>query len=93
MDFLNLIENRYSCRNFLEKKVEKEKVNKILQCGRIAPTACNMQPQRIFVLDEKEILEKLSSVANIYNAPLALVVCGDKNNVWTRLLIKRQHWI
>lgn len=89
MDFLNLIENRYSCRNFLEKKVEKEKVNKILQCGRIAPTACNMQPQRIFVLDEKEILEKLSSVANIYNAPLALVVCGDKNNVWTRPFDKK----
>lgn len=29
-------------------------------------------------------MEKLSSVANIYNAPLALVICGDKNKVWTR---------
>lgn len=84
MDFLNLIKNRYSCRNFSEKEIEKEKIIKILECGRIAPTACNMQPQRILVLNEKNSLEKLSSVANIYNAPLALVICGDKNSVWTR---------
>ena len=82
MDFLNLIENRYSCRNFLKKEIEKEKINKILDCGRIAPTACNMQPQRILVLNKKDSLEKLSSAANIYNTPLALVICGDKNNVW-----------
>lgn len=89
MDFLNLIENRYSCRNFLKKEIEKEKINKILECGRIAPTACNMQPQRILVLNKKDSLEKLSSVANIYNAPLALIICGDKNNVWIRPFDKK----
>lgn len=89
MDFLNLIENRYSCRNFLKKEIEKEKINKILDCGRIAPTACNMQPQRILVLNKKDSLEKLSSAANIYNAPLALVICGDKNNVWIRPFDKK----
>lgn len=91
MDFLNLIENRYSCRNFLKKEIEKEKINKILDCGRIAPTACNMQPQRILVLNKKDSLEKLSSAANIYNAPLALVICGDKNNVWIRPFDKKIH--
>ena len=89
MDFLNLIENRYSCRNFLKKEIEKEKINKILDCGRIAPTACNMQPQRILVLNKKDSLEKLNSAANIYNAPLALVICGDKNNVWIRPFDKK----
>lgn len=89
MDFFNLIKNRYSCRNFSEKEIEKEKIIKILECGKIAPTACNMQPQRILVLNEKNSLEKLSSVANIYNAPLALVICGDKNSVWTRPFDKK----
>lgn len=89
MDFLNLIEKRYSCRNFLEKEIEKEKINKILECGRIAPTACNMQPQRIFVLNKKETLEKIKCAVNIYNAPLALIVCGDKNNVWVRPFDKK----
>ena len=91
MDFFNLIKNRYSCRNFSEKEIEKEKIIKILECGKIAPTACNMQPQRILVLNEKNSLEKLSSVANIYNAPLALVICGDKNSVWTRPFDKKKY--
>ena len=92
MDFLNLIENRYSCRNFLKKEIEKEKINKILECGRISPTACNMQPQRILVLNKKDSLEKLSSVANIYNAPLAIIVCADHNkNVWIRPFDKKIH--
>ena len=42
MDFFNLIKDIYSCRNFSEKEIEKEKIIKILECGRIAPTACNM---------------------------------------------------
>ncbi len=59
MDFLELIKNRYSCRSFSNKKVEKEKIDKILEAGRVAPTAMNIQPQRILVLQDKEKLEAL----------------------------------
>ena len=59
MDFLELTKNRFSCRSFSDRKVEKEKIDKILEAGRVAPTAMNIQPQRILVLQDKEKLEAL----------------------------------
>lgn len=84
MEFLNLAKKRYSVRKYVPKKVEKEKLDLILEAGRIAPTACNMQPQRILVLETAEGLAKLKKAAKIFDAPLALVICGDKNAVWVR---------
>ena len=59
MDFLELAKERYSCRSFLDKKVEMEKLEKVLEAGRLAPTGRNNQPQRILVLQDKQELEKL----------------------------------
>ena len=59
MDFLSLAKQRYSCREFSNKKVEKEKIEKILEVARLSPTAVNYQPQRILVLQDKEKLLKL----------------------------------
>ena len=39
MDFTPLIQNRYSCRSFSPAPVEQEKIDRILEAGRIAPTA------------------------------------------------------
>jgi len=44
MDFLELAKERYSVRKFCDKKVEKEKLDLILEVGRVAPTAVNYQP-------------------------------------------------
>lgn len=57
MDLLELLKKRYSVRKFEDKKVEKEKLDLILEAARVAPTACNFQPQRILVLDNEESLE------------------------------------
>ena len=85
MDFLELAKSRYSCRSFLDKEVENEKVLKILEAGRIAPTAVNYQPQRILVLQDKQELEKLSECTRYgWNAPLIMIVCYDKNISWKR---------
>ena len=53
MDFLELAKERYSCRMFSNKEVEREKLDLILEAGRLAPTGRNFQPQRILVLTEK----------------------------------------
>ena len=58
MDFLELAKNRYSERSFASKSLEEEKLYKILEAGRIAPTACNNQPQRFYVLRSPEALAK-----------------------------------
>lgn len=84
MSFIELAKRRYSCRKYIQNKVEKEKLDLILEAGRIAPTGGNTQPQRIIVVQEEEGLNKIRKAANIYNAPLALIVCSDSDTVWSR---------
>ena len=83
MEFLELARNRYSERSFDSKKVEEEKLYKILEAGRIAPTACNYQPQRFYVLKSEEALNKLKGFTRmVYGAPIVLLVCYDRNQSW-----------
>ena len=83
MTFLELAKNRYSERYFDPRKVEQEKIDKILEAGRTAPTACNYQPQRIYVIQSDEALAKARSMRiTHYNAPLMFLVCYDKDAVW-----------
>ena len=84
MEFLDLAKKRYSVRKYQPRKVEEEKLLRILEAGRVAPTAANMQPQQLIVVRETEGLEKLSKAAKIYSAPLAIIVCGDHNKAWKR---------
>ena len=85
MDFVSLAENRFSVRKFSDKKVEREMIEKILKAGQAAPTACNRQPQRIFVIESDEALAKLKKcTTSHYNAPLAFLICYDKNECWKR---------
>ena len=53
--FLELAEKRYSVRSYSNKEIEKDKLDKILKTGQLAPTAGNFQPQRIFVLQSKKV--------------------------------------
>ena len=83
MDFMELAKNRYSERFFDPRPVEQEKLDRILEAGRIVPTACNYQPQRFYVLRSPEVLSKAKQVTPFhYNAPLMLLVCYDLNTVW-----------
>ena len=85
MEFLDFAKSRYSCRSFADKPVEKEKILKILEAGRVAPTAVNFQPQRILVLTEKQELEKLSNCTRFgWNAPVVFIICYDKDVSWHR---------
>ena len=84
MDFLQFAkEQRYSVKQFKDQLVEKEKLDLILEAGRIAPTACNYQPQRILVIEDKPGLEKLKQCTSYhFDAPLALMICYDQTTVW-----------
>ena len=88
MNFLELAKNRYSVRNFQHTPIEEEKLNLILEAGRIAPTACNNQPQKIYVAKSKESREKLASVCPCtFDAPVILVVCYDHTRNWKSKLM------
>ena len=83
MSLDQLFQERYSVRKYAEKPIEEEKLNQILEAGRLAPTACNYQPQRIFVLQSEEALSKVRAItSNVYNAPVVLLVCYDKRESW-----------
>ncbi len=84
MDFLEIAKKRYSVRKYQQKRVEKEKLDKILEAARVAPTGANFQPYRLIVVQEEEGLEKVKKAANIFGAPLAIIVCGDHDKAWKR---------
>lgn len=77
MDFLTLCADRYSVRSFADTPISDEVLNQILEAGRLAPTAMNLQPQRIFVIRSEEALTKMRTVKKCYGANTVLMVCGD----------------
>ncbi|SHK13653.1 nitroreductase family protein [Desulforamulus aeronauticus] len=85
MDFLELAKQRYSVRKFTHKKVEQEKVDLILEAGRVAPTAVNYQPQRILVLDSEDSLNKMRDCTPYrFHETLAILICYDQTVSWKR---------
>ena len=85
MDFKTLSAARYSLRKFSPAPVEAEKLAAILEAGRNAPTAHNLQPQRIFVLRSPEALEKVDACAGVhFHPPVMLVVAYDAESAWKR---------
>ncbi|HHU30308.1 MAG TPA: nitroreductase [Firmicutes bacterium] len=84
MEFSALLEKRYSVRKFASRPVEEEKERSILEAGRIAPTAKNLQPQRLLVVRGKEGRGKLDKAARLYGAPLAVIACYDSRESWKR---------
>ncbi len=84
MEFTEVVKNRYSCKKYGDQKVETEKLEAILEAGRLAPTAKNLQEQRIYVLQSEEALAKLDQCSPFrYCAPVVLVIAFDSSNVFT----------
>ena len=84
MEFTDVIRDRYSCKSYDGRKVEPEKLERILEAGRLAPTAKNLQEQHIYVIQSDDGLAKIDKVTPCrYNAGTCLLVAFDKNNVYT----------
>ena len=80
MTFAELAASRYSVRKFKSDPIDEETLTAILQAGRVAPTACNYQPQKVFVVRNPELRAKLAEVSPCtFDAPVILVICYDKN--------------
>ena len=90
MDFLEIAKKRYSVRNYSDRKVEAEKLDKILQAAHVAPTAANLQPVHLIAVQGKDGLEKIGKGANIYGAPLAVIVCANHDKAWVRPFDNKQ---
>lgn len=87
MDFFEVINKRYSVRSYLPDQVEPEKIQKILEAARLAPTACNLQPFKVVVVKTEGLREKLKKVYSrewFADAPYIIAVCSVKGKGWVR---------
>jgi len=87
MNFPELARKRYSCRQYDSRPVEPEKIEQILEAGRIAPSAVNFQPWRFHVFTGQENLARLYRVYHrewFSTAPCAIAICGDHRESWKR---------
>ena len=89
MDVFEAIKKRESVREYLPKPVEDEKIIKILEAGRLAPSASNRQEWRYVVVRDEETRRKLMRAANNQNfvaeAPVVIACCAETDNHVTLL--------
>ena len=92
MNFSNLAESRYSVRAFKDKAVEDDKLQIILQAARVAPTACNRQPQRLYVVRSSEAIARLSGVTRFtFGAGTVIVFTSKVGEEWKNPFTEEYH--
>lgn len=83
MEFKELIKKRYSCKKYDGNQINSEQLQAILEAGRLAPTAKNLQEQHIYVMQSEEALATIDEVTPCrYGAPTVLVVAFDAEDVY-----------
>lgn len=83
MNFEEIIRERTATRKFSSKKLEQEKLDKILEAGRLAPTAKDIQPFKIYVVNSIDGLNIIDSATRCrYGAGTVLIVCGNKDSAY-----------
>lgn len=87
MEFIDVINERYSVRGYLDKEVEQEKLEYVLNAATIAPTGVNKQPFKVYVIDTKKYGKELSDIYSarwFIEAPYVLCVVAIRNEAWVR---------
>ena len=83
MEFGDIIRGRYSVRSYDQRAIEPEVLEGILEAGRIAPTGCNKQPFKIYVLSSAGALAKVRSLTRCaFDAPVVLLFALDMDEEW-----------
>ena len=82
--FMRILESRYSCHSFTHHPVSDAKLKMILEAGRLAPSAMNCQPVRIWVVKSEDALARLRTVHSCYGAPVVLIVGCRNEEAWVR---------
>ncbi len=80
MNFLELAKQRCTTRGFKKERIKTSELQQILLTGRVAPTACNQQPQRIIVVQQPENIVKIQKAYKTFGSQCVLIVCRDSRN-------------
>jgi len=87
MNFLDIAKERYSCRNYKPIQVDEDKLLKVLEAARVAPSAVNFQPWHFIVIKTPENLAKVGEAYHrewLKTAPMVIIACGDHLKSWKR---------
>jgi nitroreductase len=91
---LELIISRQSDRKYSDKPVEKEKLERIIEAGRMAPSACNAQPWKFIVVTEPKLIGKIAEAASarligmntfVAQAPVQIIIVREKPNMSSKV--------
>jgi nitroreductase len=88
MGVFEIIRKRRSIRLYEEKPVKQEKLNRVLEAGRLAPSADNRQPWRFIVATDEKIKEKLRAAYDeewFVSAPVIIIGCAVPKEAWVRM--------
>lgn len=94
INLLELLSSRQSDRKYSGKQVEKEKLDRITEAGRIAPSACNAQPWKFIVVTEPSLLKQLSEAASarllgmngfVNQAPVQIIIVRESPNFTSKI--------
>jgi len=102
-DFLKVIQNRQSDRSYVTKPVEKDKIQRIIEAGRLAPSACNAQPWKFIIVNDQDLKYKIADCTSTKilginhftkQAPIHIVIVEEKANFTSNAgsLIKDKHF-
>lgn len=94
MIFLELIKSRQSDRKYSSRQIEQDKLERIVEAGRMAPSACNAQPWKFIVVNDRELNDQLSIAASakllgmngfVSQAPVLLVIVREQPNFTSKV--------
>lgn len=92
--FIDLVKKRYSVRSYSERQVEKEKIDYVMECVRLSPSAVNFQPWHFYIVTDSARLEALKSAYKrewIQSAPCIIVACANHGESWHRRADNKDH--
>src|SRR5664279_5682384 len=93
-DFLDLIISRQSDRKYSDRQIEKDSLDRIIEAGRMAPSACNAQPWKFIVVNDPGLVLKVADAATakligmngfVAQAPVIIVMVREKPNLSSKI--------
>ena len=103
MSFLDLVNKRYSVRNYNDTPVAQDTMNRCIEAARLAPSACNSQPWKFIVVDDAELLKKFARAAFegilkfnhfVFDAPALVVIVSERQKAFAKIagMVKRKNF-
>ena len=92
--FINLVTNRYSCRNYQATPVSRDTLKEVITAAQLAPSACNRQPWEFIVIDTPQLLQAVFESYNrewVKTAPAFIIACGKHDEAWHRASDNKDH--